>query len=110
IVTPLKLPAGTYPGIRLSPNGKRVAFWANTGKGFDVFVYDTESDRKTQLTLNGQDNRDSLWAPDGEHIAFDTSAGIWWTRADGGSDPQLLVKTANRAFPSSFSHDGKFLA
>jgi Tol biopolymer transport system component len=63
-----------------------------------------------QLTFTGKDTRDLVWAPDGNHIAFSTPDGIWWTRADGGSDPQLLLKTASRANPYSFSPDGKFLA
>jgi hypothetical protein len=35
---------------------------------------------------------------------------MWWIRADGTGQPQLLTRSNNQQFPDSFTADGKRLA
>jgi eukaryotic-like serine/threonine-protein kinase len=55
-----------------------------------------------------------MWTPDGTHVVYQerpqSGSAIWWTRADGGSEPQLFFKSpTNGTVPMSFSPDGRQL-
>ncbi len=79
-----------------------------TGKGYDVYVYDWRHDTMPRLTFNGATNIEAEWSPDGKHLVYDSDDGLWWVRADGGGEPQLLLesKGVNRTM-DGFSPDGK---
>ena len=66
----------------------------------------------TRLTFGGH-SQIPVWAPDGKHIAFRSSAsgfGIWWIRSDGSGEAEVLLETQSDAVPWSFSPDGRHLA
>jgi serine/threonine-protein kinase len=92
---------------RVSPDGTRVAMIVNG----DINVFDIRRGAAARITFTGTVGGYAAWAPDGKHFAFDGGpSGIWWTRSDGSSQPQLLTQTNGHAFPGSFSPDGKLLA
>ena len=97
---PLVAKPGAYFFPRLSPDGKRLAFAADTGKGTDLFVYDWQNEATLRLTYSGLDNLDPSWTRDGRHIVFRSNlegggSAIWWTRADGAGEPQRLIESKN---------------
>jgi serine/threonine-protein kinase len=47
-----------------------------------------------------------VWSPDGQFIIFQSVGGMYWTRADGAGNPQLLTQSKTRQFPASFAPDG----
>jgi hypothetical protein len=49
-----------------------------------------------------------VWSPDGRFIVFSERQGIWWTRADGASEPRILMQSDDIKVPYSFV--GKQLA
>jgi hypothetical protein len=57
-----------------------------------------------------------VWAPDSEHLVFSaqnkSGAGrsLWWLRADGAEEPQILLESAEELHPSSVSPDGTYVA
>jgi serine/threonine-protein kinase len=61
-----------------------------------------------RLTFTGKANYNPVWAPDGKHIAYDASDGLWWVRADGAGEPQRLLESKGVG-ASSFSPDGRHL-
>jgi serine/threonine-protein kinase len=92
---------------RLSPDGTRLAMIANG----DINVYDIRRGAVARVTFTGTVGGSAAWTPDGKYFAFAGGpSGIWWTRSDGSSQPQLLTETHGHAFPGSFSPDGKLLA
>src|SRR5262249_1050337 len=62
----LKLPSGEYFHARMSPDGRRVAFTAQT----DVFVYALGGGTSMQRLTFGGINRFPVWTGDGKRIAF----------------------------------------
>jgi serine/threonine protein kinase len=106
--TPLRTIAGDYASPRLSPDGTRLAMAVTQGGNIDIWVLDIQRDAMLRLTSGGINNR-LAWSPDGQHVAFSRAGeGIWITRADGASQPQLLTGRLLQ-YPYSFTPDGKRL-
>ncbi len=96
---------------RMSPDGKKLATTVRDGAGQDVWVYDIERDSMTRLTFGTQTFVSAIWSPDGRFIICGSIGnGLFWTRADGGGQPQPLVGTGKGiSFPHAISSDGKRL-
>ncbi len=114
--TPLLGKPGLYENLRLSPDGKRLAFeMATSWLRADIWVKDLERDTESRLTRPPGRNNTPIWTPDGRSIIFDSNsqpaAGLYWVRADGAGEAQRL--TDNRSLywtAGSVSPDGRRLA
>jgi serine/threonine-protein kinase len=109
---PLVATPGAYVFPRFSPDGRRLVLGMNTSSGPDIYSYDLQRETMTRLTLGGHSQL-PVWAPDGKHIAFLSSASgfsISWMRSDGSGEAEVLLKTQTNARPWSFSPDGRRLA
>ncbi len=111
---PLLAKPGLYVGrARISPDGRRVAISMRDGSGQDIWVYEPERDTMTRLTSGSQlfASFNPIWTPDGRHVIFGSMGnGVFWTRADGAGQPQLLFAGKTMQFPTSVTSDGKRLA
>ena len=95
---------------RLSPDGKKLATTVRDGASQDVWIYDIQRDSMTRLTFGTQTFVSAIWSPDGRYIICGSIGnGLFWTRADGGGQPQQLIATRSISFPHSMSADGKRL-
>jgi serine/threonine-protein kinase len=101
---------GLYFTPRFSPDGNRLALSVNSNKGRDIYSYDWRHDTMPRLTFTGRANVLPVWTPDGRHIAYASSDGLWWVRADGAGEPQRLLETQRPVFTNSFSPDGRSLS
>ncbi len=111
---PLVKTAGFYSYPSFSPDGKRLAVVADTGRGQEIMVYDIAQDILTRVTFTGSQKRAPVWSPDGLHLAY-SSAGppsehLAWIRADGSGESQVLLETKSRSSALVMSPDGKLLA
>ena len=104
---PLLVKPGEYAQGRLSPDGQRLALTVTEGSNTDVWVYDWQRDTMARLTSGGSHGY-PVWTPDGRFVIFSTAQAMYWTRADGGGKPHLLIQEGGLAF--SFTPDGKTLA
>jgi Tol biopolymer transport system component/predicted Ser/Thr protein kinase len=107
---PLLAKPGNYGRPSLSPDGRRLALEVIDESTQDIWGYDLERDTMTRLTFDGKGNESPIWTPDGRSIVFQGPQGLSWTRADGGGQPQSLLRTKGTAFPWSFTPDGKRLS
>jgi len=108
---PMRAKPGAYASLRLSPDGKRLAMLFTEGSKQDVWVYDQPRDAMTRLTSDGGPYVPPIWSPDGRYVFFGSFGnGIFWTRADGASQPQPLMQTKTFQLAWSFAPDGKRLA
>ena len=58
------------PGITWSPNSKKLAFSAKSGKSDALFIYDTESEKSKRFRLGLEGIFRPSWSPKGDKIAF----------------------------------------
>ncbi|MBZ5578018.1 MAG: serine/threonine-protein kinase [Acidobacteriia bacterium] len=107
--TPAVVQPGVYSAPRFSPDGKRLAYIASGSKGFDVWVYDLERHVSAQLTFQGTANREVAWARDSEHLVYGDGTALWWIRADGSGQAQLLVDKMANPRPGSIAPDGRLV-
>jgi len=49
------------------------------------------------------------WSPDGRYVAYNGSGGIYRKAADGGTPPEILLRSQTLAVPKSWSPDGRYL-
>jgi len=110
---PLPAPRRPYVGVRVSPDGQRLAVNVSEGRTGDVWVYDLARTTLTRLTFQGG-NSGAVWTPDGRRIAFlrrrEAGRGeLLWVAADGSGQPEVLASGEGLRSPQSFSPDGKSL-
>jgi eukaryotic-like serine/threonine-protein kinase len=108
-------PANSFYQLEISPDGKRAVI--NRGFALNqpvaLWVLDFARGTTERFTLGSSSAGYPVWSPDGRRIAFqsvnDGSYGIYQQSASGASEKKLLLKLDNRAYPTSWSHDGRFL-
>ncbi len=111
IVKLLETP-GRYSYLFPSPDGRKLAFIS----GQDVWVLDMKRGRPSRVSFNTIDNQWPIWGPDSAHLVFSaqnrkgTGRSLWWIRADGSEEPQLLFEGDDELHPSSVSPDGTYVA
>jgi Tol biopolymer transport system component len=77
-----------------SPDGKMIAYQANSGTQEDIFVADADGVRIRQLTNDAAHDRSVYWSADGKTLYFYSNRGgnashIWRIGADGGGLTRL---------------------
>jgi eukaryotic-like serine/threonine-protein kinase len=103
---------GRYTYLFPSPDGRKLAFLS----GQDILVLDMKRGRSSRVSFNTLGNQWPVWAPDSEHLLFSAQnrsgigRSLWWLRADGAEEPQLLLETTGELHPSSVSPDGGHVA
>ncbi len=80
-------------GVKLSPNGKQVAF--TEGNPPDIFLYDLERRVKTRLTTDNATDHSPVWSPDGSRVVFDSHRQ--GTDPQSSSDAGLYERPSNAA-------------
>jgi Tol biopolymer transport system component len=123
-------------GLALSPDGKRLAFTAQTELGTDIWIKQMPTGPATRLTQHPGIDRAPAWTPDGRSVTFlsdrptagsaaskDTVFNSWEQIADGTSDARLisaptrmdsvlrrLAATGATATGASLSPDSRWIA
>jgi eukaryotic-like serine/threonine-protein kinase len=106
---------GTWGPPRVSPDGHRAvaAKTGTDGKTAHLWLLDV-SGAAQQITDGPMHEGSPVWSPDGSRIAHFGKQGdandIFVRAAQAGSKAELLLKGADKKFPSDWSHDGKYIA
>jgi Tol biopolymer transport system component len=117
---PLGAPFGAVT-LRLSPDGKRVAFSENLGNPGteDLWIYDIVRNIRTKLTTDPSIDHWPVWSPDGSRLVFDSSRGraayqthaLYETQANGAMPERLFFEPEPEigAGALDWSRDGRLL-
>jgi hypothetical protein len=88
--TSLGVVSGTSP--RLSPDGKRVAYF----DGRDIWIAALGGLASPQRLTSGGVNHHPIWASNGERIAYGSRIAmadtLYWQRTDGGDTPSIAAR------------------
>jgi serine/threonine protein kinase len=108
--TTLGAPPRTYSHPRVSPDGERVALWAND-QDSDVWIWDIRRSTLTRLTFTpGIDNFPVL-TPDGQRLIFaserDGIRNLFSLAADGTGTADRLTRSPNFEVSTGVTPDGR---
>jgi hypothetical protein len=110
--TPIAVPARPYLLPDLSPDGTRLAIFAND-RDRDLWLWDLGRTTLTRLTSAAGLDVVQAWTPDSRRIIFTSErAGVrnlFWQAADGTGEVTRLTNSPNVQYPSAVSPDGRLL-
>jgi serine/threonine-protein kinase len=110
--TPIGAPPRPYLFPTLSPDGTRVAVYANDQE-HDVWLWDLGRTTLTRLTFTPGIDGIMVWTPDGRRMIFTSERtgvrNLFWQAADGSSAVEPLTESSNTQYPTGVSPDGRRL-
>ena len=122
--TPIAGVKGLLTSIRLSPDGRRVAFSSNEGDA-DVYVYDLTRQALKRITFAPVFEGNPVWTRDGTRIVYASERGpavqMFWKRWDDPrgapgalaqrpAEDEALAPGEYARIPHAWSPDGRLLA
>jgi len=114
---PSWIPASDYEGCRLSADGRWLAATVWEQGRSDVYIYDLKRNTRRRITFNEYMDQCPVWVPNGERLTYSSSKEnqapnlSWVAPDDTDTAAELLFKNEPYAqFPTSWSHDGRYLA
>jgi serine/threonine-protein kinase len=110
--TPIPAPPRPYFLPSLSPDGTRVAVFANDQER-DLWLWDLHRTTLTRLTSTPGVDVIQVWTPDSRRLIFTSErAGVrnlFWQAADGAGTVEQLTESPNTQYPTGVSPDGRRL-
>ncbi len=113
VISPLDTTwSGSFNGLNLSPDARRLAVGAGRGSAINIWIKDLDGGPFTRLTFGNGDRRPA-WSPDGELVAFIRDSGVtsavYGRRADGSGGDTLLASLDRQVQEVAWSPDGAWL-
>lgn len=108
-------PPSVYVGLRLSPNGQRLAIESAEGPVDDIWVHDIPRGAHSRLIVGRPISANPVWSPDGSRMVFAAQRSstdpyeVHEQVSYGTGVDQLLLKTATSVRPTDWSPDGRFI-
>jgi Tol biopolymer transport system component len=109
-------PPGSFGNLRLSPDGRRVAFdqAEPDGRHISVWIHELANDALTRFTFGSWYDQLPIWSPDGKQVTFTSNRKgnfrLHQKSADGsGSEQEIANLGVQEQLCWDWSHDGKYL-
>jgi Tol biopolymer transport system component len=104
---------GDYRDLALSPDGTRAVVSKKTGAVANIWMLDISSGASARFTFDSEAVSDPIWSPDGSRIVFssdrDGPYNLYQKPASGVKNENVLFKSSEAKFATSWSRDGRFL-
>jgi len=79
----------------------------------DIWLVDLTHGTRTRFTFDAAEERDSVWSPDGTHLAFNSQRklvfDLYQKASNGTGGEELLLADDGDKIPLSWSPDGQFI-
>lgn len=92
--------------VMISPDGKRLV--GDPGAS-TIEVQNLGSSESRRLTMGTEHGNNPVWSSDGRYVVYSSFGGLYRIATDGGTRPDLLLRTKTPAFAKSWSSDGHYL-
>jgi eukaryotic-like serine/threonine-protein kinase len=116
------IPPGTIespvsePSVRLSPDGRRIAFTKISGQT-DLWVKDIERGISSRVSASDASDRLPVWSPDSTRVVYQSSRDVrgrtgLYVRDVAGLNADVLLhvnELGHQVVPEDWSPDGRFL-
>jgi serine/threonine protein kinase len=101
-------------GMRLSPDGRMVAFGRKVNGNLDIWLADTMRGVLRRFTSDPADEYHPIWSPDGQYIAYRSRKGkgnqnLFRKSVNGLGDDEMLFESIENKEPTDWSSDGRYL-
>jgi Tol biopolymer transport system component len=112
--TPIPAPRRPYLLPALSPDGTRVAVFAND-QDLDLWLWDLGRTALTRFTFTPGLDAVPVWTPDSRRVIFSSEQkgaqvpNLFWQAADGTGAVERLTESPDPQYPSAVSPDGRRL-
>ena len=107
--TPVPVPTQTIQSVRLSPDGKQLAFSTEDHNRRDIWIYELNNGALTRLTQDG-DNWSPIWTPDGTAVIYsrdgESAAHVVRHRLDG-APIETLGSSEDDLWPTDLTSDSE---
>jgi eukaryotic-like serine/threonine-protein kinase len=105
---------GDYRSLALSPDGTRLAVSRRIGHASNIWLLDlSPGGASTRFTFGSSTDYAPVWSPDGSRIIFSSDregrSNLYQKPVNGVKDEEVLLKSSEAKFASSWSRDGRFL-
>jgi eukaryotic-like serine/threonine-protein kinase len=106
---------GDFRAVRISPDGRYVAFAIEDQRVGtpDVWIHDVARNMATRFTFDPGTDRDPIWSPDGSRLAVRSNRNerfnIYARALNGVGGEQLLYNSSENANIHDWSRDGQFM-
>jgi serine/threonine-protein kinase len=111
--TPVTGERHAFLGVRVSPEGERLALTIKQEGDQDLWIYEFAQKTLSRLTFTPEDEVAFTWHPDGTRLFYSkwepSSHNIFWIPADGSGEPERLFESEYPQHPISWSPDGRLL-
>jgi Tol biopolymer transport system component len=98
--------------VKLSPDVKWAAV-TTVSDTLAIWLLDLARGTSTRFTFGSGASANPVWSPDGSRIIFASNRGghydLYQKAANGASDEELLLKSDEDKYPTSWSPDARFL-
>jgi serine/threonine-protein kinase len=110
--TPMTAPARPYLLPALSPDGTRLAVFANDQQR-DLWLWDLRRPTLSRLTSAPGVDVVQVWTPDSRRLIFTSERSgvrnLFWQAVDGAGEAERLTESPNTQYPTGVSPDGRRL-
>jgi eukaryotic-like serine/threonine-protein kinase len=107
--------AGDFRAVRISPDGRHVAFAIEDQRVGtpDVWTHDVARNESTRFTFDAGTDRDPIWSPDGTRLAVRSNRherfNVYARALNSVGGEQLLYDSTENANIHDWSRDGQFM-
>jgi len=99
--------------LAVSPDAQRVALAMIGPTDISLWLHDFSRGTSTRFTFGSISSIYPVWSSDENNIIFSSSRSgglnLYKKPANGGKDEELILKSPENKYPSSWSRDGRFL-
>ena len=101
-------------GLRLSPDGTRVAVMQSVDGNDDIWIKQLPDGLPERLTSDDRIDTSPFWSPNGEFVTYSRADGsggfdIWRRRADGTGSPQPVLDDERNLYQGRWSPNGEWM-